>query len=839
MVGLGELLEGAGSQHPVIVSRGSSTFTGIAHDSRNVVGGELFVAVRTATGDGHTFAAEAFARGAAGFLVDRPVDDLVPWGSAAWEGAVPTVVQVDSTREALAGWAAHRLAGSRSVVVAGSLGKSTAQASLRAAWAAASGSPVLGNGDRNDSFGIPLALADGPTSPPNWVLEVVAASREEEARLGKMLSPEVFCALGTNDAAALYWRSAAALADGLARICPLGAVVVRPISDILLERRFRDRRQLTFGSQGSGADVEVGPHGNTSSAKWPAIWRCRLNAAGRTWDVPCRLHPALAGPAWGAAVAVLIALGVDLDGGIAALGDLETLPGRLSTLSGRHGGKLLDDTIDATPSSMRLALEALEAMRAPRLALLGEEWGRAAAGRLRARGRGEGPAMVLVGDGRSSGGRREGRAAAPPPQSLAEAAAAAAAVLSAGGTVLLKGTSRERLERLAARLAADGSSLVRQQPGHLLMSFRSTRRPTWVEVDLEALAANVAEVASELHPVPLMAVVKADAYGHGAVQVARTALRNGAEWVATATVAEAASLRAAGIRSPCLVLGYTPPVQVLEAVAAGLVLTVFDFEVLAELEAAGERLRTVAKAHLKVDTGMTRLGIGPGDVAAFCAGARALPHVELEGIYTHFRKGQDAAVTEEQLERLLGAIEQASRQGHRFRLRHAASSAAWKTVPEARLDLVRCGAELLGLRTADHRRRRPVLSFKTTVAQLHRVNRGDFVGYGDAFQADGPLMVATIPVGYGDGFRRGPANWSEVLIRGRRQRLVGDVAMDMAMVDVTEDPMVSRGDQVVLIGRQGDAQITAEEVGERSGTINYEVVTQILPRVPREIASWQ
>jgi alanine racemase len=530
---------------------------------------------------------------------------------------------------------------------------------------------------------------------------------------------------------------------------------------------------------------------------------------------------------------------LDLNGGIAALADVCTLPGRLSTLSGRLGGILLDDTIDATPSSMGLALEALEAMPAPRLAILGEEWGQVAASRRRARRRGPGPRVVLVGDGRSVGVLPAGSATGPPPQSLAEAAEAAADVLSLGGTVLLKGTSRERLERVTGRLAADGSSLVRQQPGHLLMSFRSARRPTWVEVDLEALAANVSEMASELQPVPLMAVVKADAYGHGAVQVARTALRSGAEWVATATVAEAATLRAAGIRSPCLVLGYTPPQQVTEAVAAGLVLTVFDLEVLAELEAAGERLRTVARAHLKVDTGMTRLGIAPGDVAAFCDSARALPHVALEGIYTHFRKGQDAGVAWEQLRRLLGAVELASRHGHRFRLRHAASSAAWKTVPEARLDLVRCGAELLGLRTADSRRRRPVLSFKTTVAQLHGIDRGSYVGYGDAFQADGQLTVATIPVGYGDGFRRGPANWAEVLIRGRRHRLVGDVAMDMAMVDVTGDPAVSRGDQVVLIGSQGDDQITAEEVGERSGTINYEVVTQILPRVPREIASWR
>jgi len=358
-----------------------------------------------------------------------------------------------------------------------------------------------------------------------------------------------------------------------------------------------------------------------------------------------------------------------------------------------------------------------------------------------------------------------------------------------------------------------------------------------VEVDLEALAANVAEVVADLRPVPLMAVVKADAYGHGAVQVARTALRSGAEWVATATVAEAASLRAAGIDSPCLVLGYTPPSQVLEAVAAGLVLTVFDREVLSALQAAGERLGTVAKAHLKVDTGMTRLGIGPDQVAAFCSWAGALSQVELEGIYTHFRKGQHEGAVREQLSRLLGAVQLASAQGYQFRYRHAANSAAWRTVPEARLDLVRSGAELLGLLTSDGRRRRPVLSFMTTVAQLHHIEQGSHVGYGDGFQAEQAMTVATIPVGYGDGFRRGPSNWAEVLIRGRRHQLVGDVAMDMAMVDVTDDPAVSRGDQVVLIGSQKRARITVEEVAERSGTINYEVVSQILPRVPREVAS--
>ncbi|MCL4531863.1 MAG: alanine racemase, partial [Actinobacteria bacterium] len=146
--------------------------------------------------------------------------------------------------------------------------------------------------------------------------------------------------------------------------------------------------------------------------------------------------------------------------------------------------------------------------------------------------------------------------------------------------------------------------------------------------------------------------------------------------------------------------------------------------------------------------------------------------------------------------------------------------------------------ELLGLMTADCRRRRPVLSFKTTVAQIRRIARGTHVGYGDAFTAPAEMTVATLPVGYGDGFRRGPRNFETVLIRGRHHRLVGDVSMDMCMVDVTADPAISRGDEVVIIGRQGAAEISAEDVARRVGTINYEVVTQILPRVPREAIGW-
>ncbi|HVB54234.1 MAG TPA: alanine racemase [Candidatus Acidoferrales bacterium] len=367
--------------------------------------------------------------------------------------------------------------------------------------------------------------------------------------------------------------------------------------------------------------------------------------------------------------------------------------------------------------------------------------------------------------------------------------------------------------------------------------FRSPQRPTWIELDQDALGRNVSAMVDELAGVPLLAVVKANAYGHGSVAVARTALRHGASWVATATVAEALELRHDGIAAPILVLGYTPPEQVAVAVAGRLAITVFDNDVLAALERAGAELGRLATAHVKVDTGMSRLGVDGRELAGFVQGAKRFRHVELEGCYTHFRKGEDRATTKVQLGSFLAALKSVEAAGDHFRLRHAANSAAWHTLPESRLDLVRSGVELLGMRTPDDRQREPVLSFRTTVAQVRAISTGTYVGYDDTFRAERPTVVATLAVGYGDGFRRGPRNWGTVLIGGRERPLLGNVGMDLCMVDVSQPPVVETGAIATLIGHDGGAHLSAEVVAERLGTINYEVTTALLGRIPRESRS--
>ena len=818
MLELDELLGALAPCGPAVLARGPQLFSAIGNDSRNLEGGELFAALRSATGDGHAHAGDAVRRGAAGLLVERRLEELgLP------EAPLVTVILVPDVREALEAFARWRLRSLRTVVVQGSLGKSTAQTCLVGAWGRALGGQVTCNRDRNDSLGIPLALSEAGTAgigghPGAAVLEVVADGVLEERRLSRMVAPEVVCLTSTSDAASLYWSSPRALAAQVRRMWGRAPRLVAPIASAPLLRGLGSRL-IRFGPPDSGAEVKVG--GGAGRERWPLPWTCTVQAQGRSWAVPTTLHPLLAEVGFGAALACLLALGADLDAGVEGLAEVAPLPGRLRLLEARPAGRVLDDTFDLSPGSLRLAGEALGRLPAPRLALL-------SAGR----DGGAVPRWPFAEVVQVLEAAMDPPAAAGPASALAlpAAEARARAILAEGGSVLVKGRASSRLERLVARLAPPGSPMVRPEPGRAAVRFRSPRRPTWVEVDLAALAENVREVVSRLEGVHLMAVVKADAYGHGAVRVARTALAAGATWVATATMAEAVELRDAGLTAPCLVLGYTPPDQAELAMRLGLTVTAFDREVLEALAGAGARLGRRPRAHVKVDTGMSRLGVRPeevGGLVGFAAGA-----VDLDGIYTHLRKGEDREASEVQLQRFRRALEGAA--GHRFRLRHVVSSSGWLNLPAARFEMVRLGGELLGLQTADGRRRRPVLAFKTTVAQVRWVEAGEYVGYGDRYRAARRTRVATIPVGYGDGFRRGPRTWGGVLIRGREHPLAGDVCMDMAMVDVSSDLQVARGDEVVLIGRQQESELTVEDVAARLEVLNYELVTQILPRVPRE-----
>lgn len=368
-------------------------------------------------------------------------------------------------------------------------------------------------------------------------------------------------------------------------------------------------------------------------------------------------------------------------------------------------------------------------------------------------------------------------------------------------------------------------------------------RAAWIEVDAEALANNVRRIRGRLRPgCRLMAVVKANAYGHGAVAVARTVLAAGAERCAVATLTEALELRQAGIRAPVQVLGYTPGRYAAEAVRHDVIMTVFDLETVQAFSAAAIAAGKPAWVHVKVNTGMNRLGLPPQAVAEFLSMLHDFEQVTVEGIFTHFATSDvDRDFAGLQFRRFASLLEQLELAGLRPPIAHAANSAAILTMPETHLDLVRCGIALYGLDpdvegTPLPSEFRPALSWKAQVAQVSFLEPGDGVSYGREFVAAAPMTVAVLPVGYADGFPRRPFTWGSVLIHGEFAPILGRVCMDQCVVDVTDissHTPVRQGDEAVLIGRQGSRELSAAEVGRRIGTINYDVVSRILARVPR------
>ncbi|BAF58841.1 alanine racemase [Pelotomaculum thermopropionicum SI] len=366
--------------------------------------------------------------------------------------------------------------------------------------------------------------------------------------------------------------------------------------------------------------------------------------------------------------------------------------------------------------------------------------------------------------------------------------------------------------------------------------------PVWAEINLRAIAHNIREIRRVTEPgAKVMAVVKANAYGHGAEEVSQTALAGGAEWLGVARVAEGVSLRQAGIEAPVLVLGYTTPEQAADVIRHNLSQTVYTRNAALFLAEAAAREGKRARVHFKVDTGMGRIGwlAGPGAVREILELAR-LPQLEVEGIFTHFAAADaaDKRYTLEQFQKFIEMIDELQKNGLEFPLRHAANSAAIMELPGTHLDMVRAGIILYGLYPSDEvdRRRidlRPAMSLKARVAHVKEVPAGFKVSYGCTYTTGRPGVIATLPLGYADGYSRLLSSKGEALIHGRRAPVVGRVCMDQVMVDVSGIPGVKAGDEAVLIGRQGGETISADEVAAKLGTINYEVTCMVSGRVPR------
>jgi len=365
------------------------------------------------------------------------------------------------------------------------------------------------------------------------------------------------------------------------------------------------------------------------------------------------------------------------------------------------------------------------------------------------------------------------------------------------------------------------------------------RHRTWIEVDLGAIDANVRTIKQAIGPRLLAAVVKANAYGHGMVPLARAALRSGADVLAVATPEEALALRATGISGPLLVMGHVAPEHARALVAAGVTLAVYTVETARAVSAAAKALGKPAAVHLKVDVGLCRVGVTPAEAVAFAGLIAGLPGVEVEGVFTHFSCADEGDVerTAEEFQAFQGTLAALESAGHSFRLRHAAASAAFFASPDTWLDMVRAGIAIYGYYPYAGCRQavplRPALSFKTRITRLRRVPAGTRVGYGLTYTCPEDTVIATIPVGYADGLDKHLGNKGNVLVRGRRVPRAGTIAMDLSMLDVGKLDRVELGDEVVIIGGQGSDRISLEEMSRDAGTAIEHTLTLLSGRPSR------
>lgn len=366
-------------------------------------------------------------------------------------------------------------------------------------------------------------------------------------------------------------------------------------------------------------------------------------------------------------------------------------------------------------------------------------------------------------------------------------------------------------------------------------------RPTRAEISLDALQHNIQQFRQAIpRNMKLMAVLKADAYGHGAVPIAKEAIRCGADYLSVAFLDEALQLRKAGIQAPILVLGYTGPDGLPAALEHDITLAIYSDDVLEALSALPHSNKQL-KVHIKLDTGMGRIGLTDEQSAiSYITKVMQMPHVSVEGLFTHFARAdeQDKTYTYEQVHRFERVLQHFRSLNIEFPCNHTGNSAAAIDMPECSYNMVRVGISLYGFYPSEavcrsKIRLEPVMTFKTQVVHLKKIPPGSGISYGHTYRSENEEQIATLPVGYADGYTRMLSNKAEVLIRGQRAPVVGRICMDQTMIRTTHIPHIAVGDEVILFGKQSGQELPADELANLLGTIHYEMVCMVARRVPR------
>lgn len=366
-------------------------------------------------------------------------------------------------------------------------------------------------------------------------------------------------------------------------------------------------------------------------------------------------------------------------------------------------------------------------------------------------------------------------------------------------------------------------------------------RPTWAEIDLNNLEHNMKEIAKLCKGKEIIAVLKADAYGHGALDVATTLIKGGATKLGVAVITEALELRDSGIDTPIVILGYTPLSFAKKLIINDIEQTAYTYECAAELSKEAQSLNKRVKIHVAVDTGMGRIGFLPTEQGLDEIEALSkLPNVDIEAIFTHFATADEAdkSYTLEQIEKFNWFCDTLEKRGVNVGKKHIANSAAIIDMPDAYFDGVRPGILLYGYYPSYEVNRdkldlKRVLTLKANISYVKTVPKGEYISYGRRFHTERESIIATIPIGYADGYSRQMLNKAKVIINGELAPVVGAICMDQCMIDVTDIGQVKEGDEVILLGEENGVKFDAEDMAEIIGTISYEVICMISKRVPR------
>ena len=371
-------------------------------------------------------------------------------------------------------------------------------------------------------------------------------------------------------------------------------------------------------------------------------------------------------------------------------------------------------------------------------------------------------------------------------------------------------------------------------------------RPTWVEINLDNLAHNIKEVRKYVEEDRLItAVVKANAYGHGSVEVANIFLENGADRLAVAMLTEAIELRNANISGPILVLGYTPSNQYEKLIEHDVIQTIYNYDDARILSNRAVKLNKTATIHLKIDSGMGRIGFLPTEEAVEdIMNISKLPNIFIEGIYSHFATADeiDKSYANNQFKRYMNLIQDLEDKGISIPIKHISNSAGIIDLPEYNLNMVRAGIMIYGLYPSKEVDRekiklRPAMTLKTKISNLKIISKGTGIGYGQIFVAEKESKIGTLPIGYADGYTRLLTGKAQVFINGKRANIVGKICMDQCMVDITDIEGVELGDEVIVFGYENPEYPSVEELAEKIGTINYEIICMVGRRVPRTYIS--